>query len=396
MLFTKKYMPKKIKDVLGQPVEKVISALKQNKPVLIYGPPGTGKTSTAYAIANEWDLDLIEINASDERSKKELEKLIPAVKQMTVFGKKRLILIDEIDGLSSEDRGGVSGIKTLIQESKFPVILTANDPWDAKFKDLRKMCVLIEYKPLTTRVIVAKLKQIAIVEKIDVDENTLKEIAQKSKGDLRAALNDLQSIAFATDKSTDVLSRDLETQIFEALGRVFKGENFFGLLMAFENLDLDPEEVMYWIEHNLFREYEKLDEIKKALENISNANYLIQFIKKSQYWRLIVYVNFFLSVGVGLAKEQKYHKFTSYKQPDVFLLKWQANNRNAIKNAIIEKLSERLHVSTLQIRKLFDAYVNIFKNNPTLAEEFLSNEELNYINEFLKKKEKELKNKING
>ncbi|HEY9702458.1 MAG TPA: AAA family ATPase, partial [Allocoleopsis sp.] len=135
MPFTHKYKPKNTKEIIGQSkalddVKLKISeysSKKVKKALLLYGPSGTGKTSTIHALAQELDLELIEVNASDTRNAAGLEeKIFPAIKQQSLFGKSKIILIDEIDGLSgTNDRGGPSSIVKLIEESPFPVILTA-------------------------------------------------------------------------------------------------------------------------------------------------------------------------------------------------------------------------------------------------------------------------------
>ena len=76
MPFTHKYQPKITSDIVGQSI--AIAAIKDKiskyndkkirKALLLYGPSGTGKTSSIYALANELDLELIEVNASDVRN----------------------------------------------------------------------------------------------------------------------------------------------------------------------------------------------------------------------------------------------------------------------------------------------------------------------------------------
>ena len=104
----KKYEPKSSDDIVGQ--EDAVKYLKEfitnpkkrkKKAIILYGPSGNGKTSSVYAISNELDLELIEVNASDFRNKDKIESTIgQSSKQMSLFGKSKIILVDEIDGLS--------------------------------------------------------------------------------------------------------------------------------------------------------------------------------------------------------------------------------------------------------------------------------------------------------
>ena len=86
MLLTDKYAPKKLDDLLGndeararvrQWVLNWIAGRKQ-RPLLLHGPAGVGKTGTACALAKEFELDLIEMNASELRNKPALRKCFTA------------------------------------------------------------------------------------------------------------------------------------------------------------------------------------------------------------------------------------------------------------------------------------------------------------------------------
>ena len=70
-------------------------------------PPGTGKTTLAHVLAYDMEYELYELNASDMRNKSSLnERLKPVLEQKSLFESGKVILIDEVDGISGEDRGG--------------------------------------------------------------------------------------------------------------------------------------------------------------------------------------------------------------------------------------------------------------------------------------------------
>src|SRR5690242_14895374 len=110
-----KYAPKNSNEIIGQnkAIQKIIAYVttyKQGKkPLLLTGPPGIGKTSCVYAVAQELDREIIEVNASDTRSKDAITSLVGAAsKQQSLFFRSRIILIDEIDGVSGmSDRGAI-------------------------------------------------------------------------------------------------------------------------------------------------------------------------------------------------------------------------------------------------------------------------------------------------
>ena len=106
------------------------------------GPPGIGKTSAATLVARQMGYDIMELNASDTRSKKLLTSNLADVTQNTVLrlgasaptsrpgGRaqpKRIIIMDEVDGMSSGDRGGMQALIASIKKSKVPIICICND-----------------------------------------------------------------------------------------------------------------------------------------------------------------------------------------------------------------------------------------------------------------------------
>ena len=141
--------PKKLNEIIGQDTKKILLWLEnpKRKALLIHGPTGTGKTSAAYALADDKNFELLELNSSDLRNKEKIKNIIgTASQQQSLFGKNKLILIDEVDGISGRhDYGGLAELNKVIDKSKHPIILTANDVSDSKFSTLRKKCELVEF-----------------------------------------------------------------------------------------------------------------------------------------------------------------------------------------------------------------------------------------------------------
>jgi len=367
-----KYKPKSLKEFVNQneALRKFLNFIKKwkkGKALLFYGPPGTGKTCLIEAYANEKNLEFIELNASDWRSKTQIEKILSeTINTKPLFKKGKIIFIDEIDGLAGrEDVGGVGAIIKLIKESRFPIILTANDPWKSKLKILRNYCELVEFKKISVFDIEKRLMFIARKENIKVDKIVLRELARRSEGDLRAAITDLEIISRGKNeirlKDLEVLGfREKEKIIFDVLKNIFKTSSARSASLALMNVDKDPAEIFWWIEENILNEYEKAEEIAKAYEALSKADLFRTRITREQNWKFLKYMIEIMTAGVALSKKEMYRKFTRYKYPSKLIVLGRTKfERREEKEKLLE-LSKELHCSTRKIRKEFLPFLKIF------------------------------------
>lgn len=395
--WTVKYQPKDTSEIQGQ--NKAIKELldyienfKNGQAALIYGPPGSGKTSAVYAIARELDLEIIEVNASDTRNKDSLnQKLGPAVSQMSLFSKGKIILVDEIDGVAGrKDRGGVSELRKIIKKTSFPIVMTANDPWDKKFSTLRKTSNMIEFRTLAYTSVMSVLKRIAEEENIDYNESALKSLARRAGGDLRGAVSDFQTLAQSDKKLTkdeiDELSgRKQKESMITALMRILKTTSPEVALPALDDVDEDIDKIFLWIDENLPKEYKKPKDLTRAYDNLSMADVFYGRIRRWQHWRFLVYIYNLLTAGIALSKDEKYPGFTKYTRTKRILKMWQFNQKNAKKKAIAEKIAEKTHTSSKRVITDTFPYIQIiFKKDEKQAERLakyldLDKKEIAYI-----------------
>jgi replication factor C large subunit len=355
----KKHSPATIKDIVGQNValtklENFINIKPKGKALFLHGPTGSGKTSAVQAIAKEKNLELVEINASDSRNKKAIEALLGmAVKQMSLFSKGKIILVDEVDGISGvKDRGAVTAIKNIIKKSSFPIILTANNAHMDKLKDLRKTSVLVEFVHLESKVVFNYLKSICKKEKIKFEDSALKTLSISCNGDLRAAINDLQTFSsdgkFDPESSEFLLQREQKDVIQNALFKVYKTMKPEVSMASFDVLDINIDKIMSWVEYNTPKEYTKIKDLARAFDNISLADVYKGRIRRWQYWRFLVYMYQLLSVGISLSKDKKYSETPEYTRSKKGLSIWMYNMKTAKKKSIAAKLAEVSHLSKKQ------------------------------------------------
>lgn len=397
-----KHCPAKLNEVEGQ--AKALVSLKEfvlgfkkkkKKAAVLYGPTGSGKTCAVHALGKELGYEVVEVNASDSRNADQISSVIgEASKQMSLFFPKgKIILVDEIDGVAGrEDRGGVPELVKVIEGTKFPMVMTANDPFDKKFDSLRKNAEMIEFDVLRFGDVHNILKRIADSEGIDYEDDALKMLARRAGGDARAAVNDLQMLSAGVKKlnraELDILSdRERKEEITTALTKIFKTTDPMIAKASFDNVEEELKECMLWVDENLPKEYEKADDLARAYDYVSKADIMNRRIMRWQHWRFLVYVNDYLSAGVAVSKDEKYKKIVDYERTKRLLTIWMANRKYQKRLAIAEKIADKTHSSKREVVQNTYPYIKeIFARGrdkemiASLIDEFeLDSEEVAYL-----------------
>ncbi len=371
-MWVDEYKPKKLSEVFGQKnaVEKITKWFGKwkpgGKPLLLFGPPGSGKTCSVFALAKENNFDLIEMNASDVRSAKQIQEVIgKSTVQQSLFRRGKIFLFDEIEGLQGRsDFGGMKEIMEIIKTSSHRVILTSNNAYDQKLRTLRTHVEMVEFKKVSVWDIEKKLKSIAEKESISVDKTAANMIAKLSSGDLRAAINDFENISHGrkeiTMKEIETLGyREREENIFETVRNIFKTKSALAAKLAINNSDKDPDEIFWWIENNIANEYEDPQEIADAFDALSKADIFKRRIMSNQNWTMKAYMIDMMTAGVSVAKKDTYRKFTRYQYPANIMILGRTKLARAEAKEGIAKMSQELHCSSKKIRNEFIPYFRI-------------------------------------
>jgi replication factor C large subunit len=300
-----------------------------------------------HALARSLDAELLEVNASDVRNESAITELLgPALKQRSLFASTKIILFDEVDGLSgNKDRGGLSAVMKLAKETPYPIVMTANDPWDSKFSELRRNALMIAVRPLAYTSIVPVLRRIAEAEGINYEEDALKVLARRAGGDLRAAITDLQSLApTVTAERVDTLSeRNTTESIVNAIRVVLKTKDPSFARQALDSIQEDLDEVFFWMDENLPKEYTKPADLERAYSVLAQADVFRGRIMRWQHWRFMVYCYDLLGPGIALSKQEKYEGFTQYNATKRIFAMWRA--KSAKRDSVVAKLAAQQHTS---------------------------------------------------
>ncbi|KAI9708657.1 MAG: hypothetical protein M1820_003875 [Bogoriella megaspora] len=171
--------------------------------VMIHGPPGIGKTTAAHLVAKLEGYDIVESNASDTRSKKLVETGLKGVLSTTsILGyfagdgqsvqesKKKLVLImDEVDGMSAGDRGGVGALAAVCKKAQIPMILICNDRRQPKMKPFDYVTYDLPFRRPTVDQIRSRIMTIAYREGIKMPAPVIDALIEGSGADIRQIVN---------------------------------------------------------------------------------------------------------------------------------------------------------------------------------------------------------------
>ncbi|KAJ1791435.1 DNA replication factor C complex subunit Rfc1, partial [Coemansia sp. RSA 2399] len=345
-LWTEKYKPTKLKDLCGHRsnADMIIQwlgwwasgTIPEKRAVLISGPPGIGKTTTAHLVAKLAGFDVLELNASETRSKNALKSILGSavgnrsmlefdrkkIRQMeaeqetqqendaglqqalTSSGAKRLaIIMDEVDGMSGGDRGGTAELIQLVKRTKVPIICICNDRQSTKVRSLANHCEDIKFRRPTEQQMRARLNTIAFREGLTLGPNAIAQLVQSTHNDIRQIINLMSSYAlnkasmsYLESKAFSTLNKkQVSVGPFDVIGKYLNGMENAGMSFA-DKLDLyysDFSIVPLFVQENYIdngrgsSDLDTLDNLSRAADLISESDIVDNKLRGSQQWGLM-------------------------------------------------------------------------------------------------------------
>ncbi|KAJ2849520.1 DNA replication factor C complex subunit Rfc1, partial [Coemansia erecta] len=345
-LWTEKYKPTKLKELCGHKtsameIMKWLSwwaegAVPEKRAVLISGPPGIGKTTTAHLVAKLSGFDVLELNASETRSKSTLKDMLGAaisnrsmfefdrralkklqdqqdneedkdvISSAKVSGSKRLVIImDEVDGMSGGDRGGSAELIHLIKRTQVPIICICNDRMSPKVRSLANHCEDMRFRRPTEQQMRARLNTIAFRENLKIEPNAISQLVKSTHNDIRQIINLMSSYAlnkgsmsYMESKAYSGLNRkEVAVGPFDVISKYLSGSENASTSFA-DKLDLyysDFSIMPLFVQENYIdnapgnasNPVEELDCLSKAADMIAEADIVENKLRGSQQWGLM-------------------------------------------------------------------------------------------------------------
>lgn len=335
-MWSEVHRPQKVEQMVGNEeariaVVKWLSGwVNGTKPLLLVGPPGVGKTTIVHALARQFDYDMVEMNASDVRNRGSIEARIKPVffANTGLFGRKILLFLDEVDGISGrEDSGGLDALVDLIKEPTVPVIMAANEK-SAKIKELAKGCKVVEFAPVPPRLLLMFLDHVLAEEKAKLGPGDRVSIVANSGGDIRSLLNSAQSRAagYAVASNSDVA----EIDIADAVNGYFAAKDRATAMQILARADasfpdpryeaMSPEARRKDMVAALFsslvssRSVDK-ESLADLLDALSKADMVVGRVGRNRQWSLLRYVRSMLSDSLYAKSRGKDIKYSQYAMP---------------------------------------------------------------------------------
>lgn len=319
----------KLSDFIGNENsrKKVIEWLSKwsngSKPLLLVGPPGVGKTSFVHALCREFDIDLVELNASDTRNRNMLAQILyPIFSNASLTGKDFLLFLDEMDGISNrEDSGGLDFLIDLFAEPSIRVIMAANKSTEA-IKKISKVSKTINFSPIPPRLSMLYLDKVLRNRNSSMDANDRITVVQNSLGDIRSLLNSAQVMiagySTAKNPSTEIDVEDMINQFFtsstfeEALAIINRADISYSDPRFGQSSEDRRKDILGAFFSSIVMSKIDISTIAALLDRLSELDVILSRSLVMRNWKIMRYFSSILAKSLFHESRNKYIRYNRY------------------------------------------------------------------------------------
>ena len=391
--WTEKYRPQSLNDIVGNPsaaatmrqwAEQWNRGAPSKRALVLMGTPGIGKTSSAEALARDMGWGIVEMNASDQRTGEAIRNVALRASYFNTFdddgnfmsvkdGGMKLVVLDEADSLfGNADRGAMPVINELIKCARQPVILIVNDFYELSRKSsaVKTETVQISFRKPTASAVQNVLAKICRAEGVDIDPLAISKIAENANGDLRAAIRDLESLAYGygsvTSEDASVLTgRVVRKDMYALMDAVFRKKDPQLAFHTYNEVDEDPGTVALWMEENIPYECHSTGDLVRCCERLSRADVYLGRIMKRQNYGFMSYARDMMTSGIPEALHSKKVTCDRFRFPQYLMKMSRSKSSRSLRRSLCQKLGYLTHNSGSRIQNdCYDFYRTMAMSDP--------------------------------
>ena len=294
-----------------------------SKPLLLVGPPGVGKTSFVHALCREFDIDLIELNASDTRNKNILAQILnPIFSNASLTGKDFLLFLDELDGISNrDDYGGLDFLIDLFSEPSIRVIMAANKSTES-IKKISKVSKTINFSPIPPRLAMLYLDKVLKNLNSSMDTNDRISVVRNSFGDIRSLINSAQVMIAGY---SSVKNSTAEIEVESMINQFFTSSTLEEALAVINKADIsysDPrfgqssedrrKDILGAFFSSIVMSKIDISTIAVLLDKLSELDVILSRSLVMRNWKIMRYFSSILAKSLFDDSRNKYIRYNRY------------------------------------------------------------------------------------
>jgi replication factor C large subunit len=369
MDWAEKYRPAHLADIVGnatavrQMADWAKTWTNKSRPLLLYGKPGIGKTSSAWALASDMGWEMIELNASDQRTAAVIERIAGSGSTTASLtgASHKLVVLDEADNLQgTADRGGAKAIVECINRAQQPMILIANDLYGLS-PEIRSRCEPVQFKAVQARSIAPRLKYLCSAENVICSDTALRVIAESAEGDIRSAVNMLYASAIGRttldDDQVHTSQKDERVSIFTLITALFGRSSDEELIRLSWEVDDTPETIEQWVEGSVHL-IPDFSGTERAYRYLSRADEYLGYTYRRQYHTLWRYATAIMLLGVADAAGGK-GIHARIMPPERWQKMATAKKQKSIRVSTLNKVASLMHIPQNTLREQYLGTVSL-------------------------------------